>query len=139
MTSSDLDVLRAVTSRIQILAPSLILGFSELGAITDRAAGTRILADDVMDSVNKAGSAKVGHDQPRDVDQMGTQGRGCGPRVEGAGEGSDGARQVAGNGPQGQPGGVSLEPPDGRWARAATAGVPPGPSPARGFGLSIHL
>ena len=41
-----------------------IIGFSELGAITDRAAGMRILADDVTDSVNKAGSAKVGHDQP---------------------------------------------------------------------------
>ena len=38
--------------------------FSELGAITDRVAGRRILADDVTDSVKKAGSAKVGHDQP---------------------------------------------------------------------------
>jgi hypothetical protein len=32
---------------------------------------------------------------------MGMQGRGCSPRVEGTGEDSVGAQQVAGDGPQG--------------------------------------
>jgi ferredoxin-NADP reductase len=52
------------------------------------------------------------------VDQLGAEGAGAGAGVEGAGEGAGRAGEVVRDRGAGQPGGVAVKRPDGRWARA---------------------
>src|SRR5208282_6527358 len=109
-----------------------IIGFSELGAITDRAASIRILAHDVTGSVNKAGSAKVGNEQPGTwtrrarrvaVVALAWKVPGRTPAARSR------LRAIAHRVSQAA---LAWNPPGNGWAGATTVGAPSRPSPACG-------